>query len=74
MSKERLEKRLARLNSMKDKIEAKYSGKELWLTYHAGFEIGYLKGQISVLEQMEDLLINTEENCDGSKESSQERS
>jgi hypothetical protein len=70
MLKERLQRRLARAYSMKEKLEAKHSGKEMWLTYHAGFDMGYLIGQISVLEQMEDSLINNEEeNSDGSEES-----
>jgi len=55
-SRDRVARRLERLNSLKDKIENRHSGREIWFTYHAGWDLGYLKGQISILEEMEDLL------------------
>lgn len=56
MTLEKLEHRLKRLTELKDKLEAKHKDNEQNFTYHGGFDLGYLKGQISVLEDFIEFL------------------
>ena len=54
MNIEKLARRLKRLTAAKNKLEGKHVGNEQKFTYHGGFSLGYLKGQISVLEGIVD--------------------
>ena len=51
MSKDKLKRRLHRLTEMKNKLESKYNGNETQYTFHAGFDLGYLKGKIHEIEE-----------------------
>ena len=57
---ERFLKRIKRLKKMETKLEAKHVGNEEKFTYHGGFDLGYIKGQISILEDTEELLESLE--------------
>tara|TARA_R110000868_G_scaffold20396_3_gene86379 strand:+ start:1321 stop:1494 length:174 start_codon:yes stop_codon:yes gene_type:complete len=46
------ERQLSRLREMVLKLEEKHTGKEMNYTYHGGFSLGYLKGQVSILEEI----------------------
>jgi len=54
MNIEKIKHRLERLTERKEVLEAKHKGNEEKYTYHGGFDLGYLKGQISILEDMID--------------------
>ena len=58
MTIERLEHRLKRLIEMRDKLELEHKGNEGKYTYHGGFGLGYVKGQISILEDFIDYLTD----------------
>lgn len=60
MNQEKIQRRLSRLIEMKDKLESEHSGKEEKFTYHGGFDLGYLKGKIAVLEEINDAFENLE--------------
>ena len=47
----KLERRLARLSKKMDTMEELHSGNEQDYTYHGGFSLGYLKGQLDQLEE-----------------------
>lgn len=50
----KLKRRLKRLIERRDVLELIHVGKEQSLTYHGGFDLGYLKGQIRELEDIID--------------------
>lgn len=52
----KLKKRLERLTDMKNKLEKEHIGKEYDFTYWGGFDLGYLKGKITEIEDMIDEL------------------
>jgi hypothetical protein len=54
----RLKYRLERLNKQKNELESKHKGNEQNYTYHGGFDLGYLKGKISEIEDFIDDLEN----------------
>lgn len=56
MKKSRLVHMITRLSKRRNFMLAKNQGKESTLTYWAGYNLGYLKGQISVLEDWKDEL------------------
>jgi len=56
MDIEKFKKRLQRLNKQKEALEANHIGNEINLTYHAGFNLGHLKGKISQIEDILDEL------------------
>ena len=49
---EKLQRRLDRLNSIKESLEKTHKGNELNYTYWGGYELGYLKGKICELENI----------------------
>lgn len=53
-------RRLKRLNERKDIMESKHSGNEQSYTYHGGFNLGYLKGRITEIEDTIDDIIDLE--------------
>ena len=52
----RLKRRLARQRYREAELAAKYQNNEQNLTFHAGFDIGYVKGKISEIEVSIDAL------------------
>jgi hypothetical protein len=46
------ERQLKRLTKRCKAIEKKHSGNEADYTYYGGFDLGYLQGQISILEEI----------------------
>ena len=52
--RQRLEHRLKRLTARMNEIEARHQGNEQNFTYHGGFDLGYLKGQIAEIEDFLD--------------------
>jgi hypothetical protein len=56
MDTKRLKKRLARLYVRKAILDAAHMGNEKDFTYHGGHHLGYVKGQISILEEVLDSL------------------
>ena len=48
----KLKYRLARLIERRNVIELLHKGREQEYTYHGGFALGYLKGQIRELEDL----------------------
>lgn len=53
---EKLKRRLNRLIEQKKLLESKHNGNETKYTYHGGFDMGYLKGKISEIENTLDEL------------------
>ena len=47
---EKIERRLSRLVEKRETLLRLHQGKEQKFTYWAGYELGYIKGQISILE------------------------
>ena len=56
---DKLKRRLKRLRARESLLAAKHGGNEQNYTYHAGFDIGYLKGVISEIENTIDELEST---------------
>ena len=52
--RKKLQHKLLRLVERKDEIEIKHKGNEQNYTYHGGFDLGYLKGQMTEIENMID--------------------
>ncbi len=52
--KESLKRRLQRLQKMRDEIKAKHKGNELNYTYWGGYNLGYLEGTITAIENIID--------------------
>lgn len=48
----KLARRIKRLSERLEAYKAECYGKEQILTYHAGFSIGYVEGQLSILEDI----------------------
>jgi hypothetical protein len=46
------ERQLKRLSARSEEVEKKHKGKEAEYTYHGGFTLGYLQGQVSILEEI----------------------
>jgi hypothetical protein len=61
MDIDKLKHRVKRLTERKEVLEAKHKGNEEKFTYHGGFDLGYVKGQISVLEDIIDDLTDEED-------------
>ena len=62
MDKQKLEHRIERLTAVKDKLEAKYNGKETTVyNFYGGWDLGYVRGQLSVLENLLDDLEEAED-------------
>ena len=57
----RIQRRLLRFKTMRDNLMKGYGGRESSLTFHAGWDIGYLLGKIAVLEDILDELEIDEE-------------
>tara|TARA_R110002050_G_scaffold34397_12_gene86898 strand:+ start:6241 stop:6444 length:204 start_codon:yes stop_codon:yes gene_type:complete len=55
---EKLKRRLNRLIVQKKLLESKHNGNETKYTYHGGFDMGYLKGKISEIENTLDELCD----------------
>lgn len=51
-----LERRLERQQEILRGLETSHKGNEQNLTYHAGYELGYVKGKIAEIENTIDLL------------------
>lgn len=60
MNQEEIQRRLIRCKEMKDKLESQHYGNEQKYTYHGGFDLGYLKGKIAILEEINDAFENLE--------------
>jgi hypothetical protein len=61
MNVEELKRRLNRLKEQRDELESKHKGNELKFTYWGGFDLGYLKGKISAIENiLDDMQTNYE--------------
>lgn len=58
MDIEKLKRRLTRLRKQKDEMESRHKGNEEKYTYHGGFDLGYLKGKIT---EIEDIIDDLEE-------------
>ena len=57
---EKLNRKLNRLKEKRDKLINEHKEKELEYTYWGGYELGYLKGKISIIEDIfDELEINT---------------
>lgn len=54
--KKELERRLNRLKERKERLENVHLGNETKFTYWGGHEMGYLKGKITELENILDLI------------------
>lgn len=54
MNIEKVKRRLNRLKEQRDKLSKDHKGNELKYTYWGGYELGYLKGKISVIEDILD--------------------
>ena len=64
MDLRRLKRRLDRLTRMRDDLYTEHKGNEQNYTYHGGFSLGYLIGQISILEDViDDLEEEGEKEC-----------
>ena len=50
----KLKRKLARLIEQKDEMESKHQGNEQKFTYWGGWNLGYVRGQISILEDVID--------------------
>lgn len=61
MDIDKLKHRVERLTERKEVLEAKHKGNEENFTYHGGFDLGYVKGQISILEDIIDYLTDEED-------------
>jgi hypothetical protein len=71
--KKNAKRKLARFEKMKKELDDKHGGNEEKFTYHGGFDLGYVTGQISELENhIEDLdlleinqqsLVRVAKNC-----------
>lgn len=51
-NKDRIKRRLERFQKMEEELTKLHSGNELNYTYWGGFELGYLRGKISLLEEI----------------------
>lgn len=51
-NKDRLKRRLERFQKMEEELTLLHRGNELNYTYWGGFELGYLRGKISLLEEI----------------------
>ena len=52
-----LQRKLARLKGMRDKLEQEHKGNELKYSYWGGYSLGELKGSIRILEDILDLIL-----------------
>ncbi len=52
----KLKRKVARWRDMASQLEQKYKGNEQDYTYHAGYSLGYLHGQISAIENLLDIV------------------
>ena len=59
--KDRLKRRLRRFEELRDPLLIAHKGNELKFTYWGGFDLGYLKGQICIIEDMFDELDDLED-------------
>ena len=58
MEIEKIKRRLKRLEHQRDVLEANHKGREVThFSYWGGFELGYLKGKITVLEDILEEMI-----------------
>tara|TARA_R110001592_G_C13193003_1_gene753518 strand:+ start:2917 stop:3147 length:231 start_codon:yes stop_codon:yes gene_type:complete len=49
-------RKIERLRKQKDSLEVKYNGNETTLyNFYGGWDLGYIVGQLSVLEDMQDV-------------------
>jgi hypothetical protein len=48
----KLQRRIDRLVKRLEDYKLKYEGKEKQLTFHAGYDMGYVEGQLSILEEL----------------------
>jgi len=53
MTNEELTRKVARVSGKEKRMEEDHRGNENKLTYHAGFDLGYLRGMLAVLEELE---------------------
>ena len=56
MNIEKLKRRLNRLKEQRDRLQNEHHNKELNYTYWAGYDLGYIKGKISEIEDIIDEL------------------
>jgi len=54
MDTKKLHRSLQRLTKQKEQLESRHVGNEQNYTYHGGFSLGYIKGQISIIENLLD--------------------
>ena len=59
MDIDKLKRRLKRLKDRKSELSAKHVGNEQKYTYHASFDLGYVKGMIAEIENTIDELEST---------------
>jgi hypothetical protein len=52
-------RQLLRLKERAKAMSFKHAGRERLYTYHGGFDLGYLQGQISILEEIVDDMDET---------------
>ena len=52
MDKDKLKRRLQRLQKMEKELTMEHEGNELKYTYWGGFKLGHLRGKIIVLEEI----------------------
>jgi len=67
MERGKLERRLKRLQGMRDELKNKHCGNEENYTYYGGYDLGYLEGKIAVLEEWLDELEEIEDYRSGFK-------
>ena len=51
-NRDKLKRRLERLQEMEKELTLEHNGNELNYTYWGGFKLGHLRGRISVLEEI----------------------
>lgn len=59
-----LARRIKRLSERESKVSAEHKGNEQNYTYHGGYSLGYLQGQLSALHDVHDALENKTEGLD----------
>jgi hypothetical protein len=54
----KLARRIDRIKSMIEKLSVEHKGKETAVyNYFAGYELGYLKGKLAVLEELQEEVV-----------------
>lgn len=58
----KLKRKLQRLKARKLQLQLEHGGNEMNCTYHGGFTLGYVTGQVSEIENCLDILGFLDEN------------